>query len=119
MALEELTVILQNRAGCWLLTVLALNSSLFRNLILRYSYVSLGELICIGLLTFSPTSCMLTRVLTALSQARRGPTHPVTVMFYTPRGRAAIRNHGHSTRHGRLVRLCRHLSKNINCEAER
>ena len=28
----------------------------------------------------------------ALSQARRGPTHPVTVMFYTPRGRAAIRN---------------------------
>ena len=26
----------------------------------------------------------------ALSQARRGPTHPVTVMFYTPRGRAAI-----------------------------
>ena len=28
----------------------------------------------------------------ALSQARRGPTHPVTVMFYTPQGRAAIRN---------------------------
>ena len=28
----------------------------------------------------------------ALSQARRGPSHPVTVMFYTPRGRAAIRN---------------------------
>ena len=28
----------------------------------------------------------------ALSQTRRGPTHPVTVMFYTPRGRAAIRN---------------------------
>ena len=28
----------------------------------------------------------------ALSQAPRGPTHPVTVMFYTPRGRAAIRN---------------------------
>ena len=28
----------------------------------------------------------------ALSQARRGPTHPVTVMFYTPRGRAAVRN---------------------------
>ena len=28
----------------------------------------------------------LVRVLTALSQARRGPTHPVTVMFYTPAG---------------------------------
>ena len=48
------------------LTVLVLNGSLFRNLTL----------------VSSP----------ALSQARRGPTHPVTVMFYTPRGRAAIRN---------------------------
>ena len=50
------------------LTVLVLNGSLLRNLTLVDS--------C------SP----------ALSQARRGPTHPVTVMFYTPRGRAAIRN---------------------------
>ena len=49
------------------LTVLVLNGSLLRNLTLVDS---------------SP----------ALSQARRGPTHPVTVMFYTPRGRAAIRN---------------------------
>ena len=32
-----------------------------------------------SLIVFSP----------ALSQARRGPTHPVTVMFYTPRGHAA------------------------------
>ena len=32
------------------------------------------------------------RIGSALSQARRGPTHPVTVMLYTPRGRAAIRN---------------------------
>ena len=41
----------------------------------------------------------------ALSQARRGPTHPVTVRFYTPRGRAAIRNHGHSTRQKTLPTL--------------
>ena len=51
------------------LTVLVLNGSLLRNLTL----------------VSSP----------ALSQARRGPTHPVTVMFYTPRGRAAIRNESH------------------------
>ena len=46
------------------------------------SCLLLGEPIIIYLHCFSP----------ALSQARRGPTHPVTVMFYTPRGRAAIRN---------------------------
>ena len=51
------------------LTVLVLNGSLLRNLTLV-------------------DSCLFS----ALSQARRGPTHPVTVMFYTPRGRAAIRN---------------------------
>ena len=50
-----------------------------------------------------PNSCLLLAMgepicSPALSQARRGPTHPVTVMFYTPRGRAAIRTHGHSTR---------------------
>ena len=45
----------------------------------RNSCVSLGEPICI---VFSN----LVRVLTALSPARRGPTHPVTVMFYTPAG---------------------------------
>ena len=42
-----------------------------------------------------PNSCLLLGEpgsSSALSQARRGPTHPVTVMFYTPRGRAAIRN---------------------------
>ena len=40
-----------------------------------------------------PNSCLLLgEPVSALSQARRGPTHPVTVMFYTPRGRAAIRN---------------------------
>ena len=43
-----------------------------------------------------PNSCLLLGEpiisVSALSQARRGPTHPVTVMFYTPRGRAAIRN---------------------------
>ena len=54
------------------LTVLVLNGSLFRNLTLVSYWAH----------CFSP----------ALSQARRGPTHPVTVMFYTPRGRAAIRN---------------------------
>ena len=53
------------------LTVLVLNGSLLRNLTLVDSII-----------VSSP----------ALSQARRGPTHPVTVMFYTPRGRAAIRN---------------------------
>ena len=57
----------------------------------RNSRVSLGEPIC-------DIFSNLVRLLTALSQARRGLTHPVTVMFYTPRGRAAIRNHGHSTR---------------------
>ena len=39
-----------------------------------------------------PNSCLLLGepiFSPALSQARRGPTHPVTVMFYTPRGRAA------------------------------
>ena len=50
------------------LTVLVLNGSLLRNLTLVSSPALL------------------------ISQARRGPTHPVTVMFYTPRGRAAIRN---------------------------
>ena len=54
------------------LTVLVLNGSLFRNLTLVSYWASLS--------------------VSALSQARRGPTHPVTVMFYTPRGRAAIRN---------------------------
>ena len=40
-----------------------------------------------------PNSCLLLgEPIISLSQARRGPTHPVTVMFYTPRGRAAIRN---------------------------
>ena len=44
-----------------------------------------------------PNSCLLLGepiciVFLQRSQARRGPTHPVTVMFYTPRGRAAIRN---------------------------
>ena len=52
---------------------------------------------CVGIERLSvpqPNSCLLLGEpgYTALSQARRGPTHPVTVMFYTPRGRAAIRN---------------------------
>ena len=61
-----------------------------------YSCVSLGEprSVLFAMLTFSPTSCVCSQ----RSQARRGPTHPVTVMFYTPWGRATIRNHGHSTR---------------------
>ena len=58
------------------LTVLVLNGSLFRNLTLVCYWASRS------VYESSP----------ALSQARRGPTHPVTVMFYTPRGRAAIRN---------------------------
>ena len=48
----------------------------------------LGEPIRADLHCFSP----------ALSQARRGPTHPVTVMFYTPRGVQLLETHGHSTR---------------------
>ena len=34
----------------------------------------------------------------ALSQARRGPTHPVTVMFYTRGAVQLLETHGHSTR---------------------
>ena len=79
----------------------------------RNSCVSLGEPICI---VFSN----LVRVLTALSQARRGPTHPVTVMFYTPAGPAVqLLETMAIALDRRLVRLCRHLSKNMNCEAER
>ena len=59
------------------LTVLVLNGSLFRNLTLVSYCRASPDLHCFS---------------SALSQARRGPTHPVTVMFYTPRGRAAIRN---------------------------
>ena len=44
------------------------------------SCLLLGEPICIVFLHRS------------LRLVVRGPTHPVTVMFYTPRGRAAIRN---------------------------
>ena len=72
------------------LTVLVLNGSLFRNL---------TRLTLVSYRSASP----------ALSQARRGPTHPVTVMFYTPRGRAAIRNPVAIALDRRLVRLSRHL----------
>ena len=60
----------------------------------------------------------LVRVLTALSQARRGLTHPVTVMFYTPAAVQLLETMAIALDR-RLVRLCRHLSKNMNCEAER
>ena len=95
--------------------VLVLNGSLFRNVTLVSHWASRSAL-------FADIFSNLVRLLTALSQARRGLTHPVTVMFYTPASGAVqrIRNihgHRHSTR--RLVRLCRHLSKNMNCEADR
>ena len=83
------------------LTVLVLNCSMFRNLTLVSYWASRSALFA-----------------DIFSQARRGLTHLVTVMFYTPRGRAAIRNHGHSTRQKTLP-TCRHLSKNMNCDAER
>ena len=53
------------------------HGSLFCNLTL---VLCLTDLHC--LLTFSPTSCVCSQ--RSGSRARRGPTHPVTVMFYTP-----------------------------------
>ena len=47
---------------------------------------------CVHVIPADPPGADLYCFSPALSQARRGPTHPVTVMFYTPRGRAAIRN---------------------------
>ena len=49
-------------------------------------YVSLGESICIVLADIFSNLVRAHQSATALSQARRGPTHPVTVMFYTPAG---------------------------------
>ena len=47
-----------------------------------------------------PNSCLLLGepISPALSQARRGPTHPVTVMFYTRGAVQLLETHGHSTR---------------------
>ena len=49
-----------------------------------YCVVTLGLNSAFAL--FADISPTFVRVLTALSQARRGLTHPVTVMFYTPAG---------------------------------
>ena len=92
--------------------VLVLNGSLLRSVTLVSHWASRSAL----LLTFSPT---FVRVLTAHSQARRGPTYPVTVMFYTPREAVQLLETMAIALDRRVVRLCRHLSKNMNCEAER
>ena len=87
-----------------------LNGSLFRNvtLVSDSHWASRSAL-------FANIFSNLVRVLTALSQARRGPTHPFTVMFYTPRGRAAIRNHGLAkSRQKSLSDFVWHLLKNMN-----
>ena len=63
------------------------------NFITRCAYAQgrvkrLSPSICVSAKTrlFADISPTFVRVLTALSQARRGLTHPVTVMFYTPAG---------------------------------
>ena len=56
--------------------MLVLNGSLFRNVTLVSHWASRSAL-------FADIFSNLVRLLTALSQARRGLTHPVTVMFYT------------------------------------
>ena len=78
----------------------------------RNSCVSLGEPICI---VFSN----LVRVLTALSQARRGADTPSYRNVLYTRGAVQLLETMAIALDRRLVRLCRHLSKNMNCEAKR
>ena len=85
--------------------VLVLNDSLFRNVTLVSHWASRSAL-------FSPTSH------SALSGSSWADTPSYRNVLYT-RGAVQLLETMAIALDRRLVRLCRHLSKNMNCEAER
>ena len=88
--------------------MLALNSSMFRN-VPNSSLTGRADLHC--LLTFSPTSCVSAH--SALSGSSWADTPSYRNVLY-PRGAVQQLETMVIALDRRLVRLCRHLSKNIN-----